>query len=244
MLALIDSIFNAPGAETVIACLMPKDGEANGSRVFPRGFGNARVANAESLHDWLQRLAGGPPDFLDLPRFAVTPNFAFFGSLDWDQNTITRCCLQALVIEEATLREFCESSRGRPLYYRLDFDLTCPGKLFTHPHPHIHSNVHDAPRFSFAHKGGEFIVISFLEFIFLNHFHESWMFWAETEAVKRISEHTFASIFFNYESGAIIDNLAELGEPLNELKAALQSAKTRKTRNPLALPPICGVFNY
>lgn len=237
----------SPGAETVVACLTPDNASPEGFRAFiPSGFlpADLRISDGDTLHTWFRRIVQSSDTAETIGRHAINEQFAFFGHIDWRDRQIQHCCFQALITVGGTLEEFYHTGNTRANYYRLDMDLSRLGDLFTHPQPHIHSNAHDAPRFPFAWNENEYILISFLEFLFLNHFHNSWLQWAEVQSKTQIAEETFEEIVNCFLSGTIATRIDHMGQHLDRLKAALRRAKAQRIPNPMPLAPACRALSY
>jgi hypothetical protein len=243
----LTNIFGSPGAQSVIVRMTPDNAAPGGKRIVaPTNTLSAdlRVSDAESVHEWFKRVIGGMDTDRRIEQIAVEDNFAFFGELSWQNNAIHHCNFQALITAGMTLKQYYSQGGDQSFYYRLDTDLSALGKLFSHPHPHIHAVPKDSPRFPFVARTGEFILVSFLEFIFLNHFHDSWLKWAESKAATRVSEEVFAEIVLGFEYGNSSQLSPRLDSEIINLKTALGEAKRAEVPNSFSIRPLCELLTY
>lgn len=243
----ITSIFGSPGAQAVVASMTPDNRVAAGSRILAPADvwpADLRVSDAETIHQWFRRVIGTRNVDEAIARCAVNNNFAFFGHLGWHDYRIDHCQFQALITAGSTLREFYDVPVEQVFYYRLDVDFTALGELFSHPHPHVHAITKEAPRFPFVCGHEEFVVVSFLEFVFLNHFHNSWLEWAERNATTEISEEAFEEIVFAFNRGDKVQLLPGLTAQIHRLKNALRRAKREEVPGVLPLAPLCELLTY
>lgn len=235
------SIFNplfSEGANNAIQALYPHN-EKSGDVAFPprhQASESLRVGGSETLHEWFRRVIG-PDDVADsnIDRCAIRDNFAFFGRVSWDADGINYCGLQALVTRECSLTDYylADASSIQKLvvfYYRLDLDVKMPGPVFKEAMPHIHCIPDGPPRFPFV-CSDEYLPVSFLEFIFLNHFHDDWLKWARSEVSKRGADLPFEGIVEGYNSGSIVERIGEFRLNLAALKKLLFDAKRARVPN-------------
>lgn len=238
------SIFSSGGAETVIALLTP-DKSPQGSRIVPQTWRlteqDLRIGKSESAHMWFRRLIGSESSDERIDQCAINPNFALFGSVQWENGLIKRCGFQAL-ITEASLNEFYIDDRLGSSYFRLDFDPSQPGPFFREPQPHVHCKPHGPPRVPFLCVQGEYVLISFLEFIFLNFFYEDWLAWAKRASRKAITPDTFDAIVESYNSEP--QRLHQLAPDLETLKQRLFEAKRERAPGVHALLPSASMLSY
>ena len=232
------SIFSSPGAETVITLLTPHKAP-QGSLVFPKNGlleADMRVTDSESVHEWFRRLIGSTSSDERIDDCAINSNFAFLGSVHWDKSWITRCSFQALVTTDDSLSKFYNDGRVKSFYYRLDFDPHQPGPLFREPQPHVHCTPSGPPWFPFFCVQGEYVLISFLEFIFLNYFHNDWLSWAEQQSRRLVTPDAFAAIVESYKTGPLT-RLGQLAPDLQKLKRALSEVKQKRSPHVYELLP-------
>jgi hypothetical protein len=239
-----DSIFSSPGAERVITLLTP-DKSPKGSRLFPKAghhLAEMRVTNSESVHAWFRRLIGSEERIDD---WAINANFAFFGFVDWNDRSITRCSFQALIATGGSLRQLYSDSTVEASYFRLDFDPSRPGRLFSEPQPHIHCAPEGPPRFPFFRGEDEFLLVSFLEFIYVNYFYLDWLAWAEYESRRALSGEVFDSIVESYKHARVLEHRDQLASHLETLRKVLLQAKQERARDvwPL-LPSSSNLLSY
>lgn len=224
------------GANNAIRAL-DSFGREQGEAAFPYKqdwSGSLRVGTDETVHDWFCRLIG-LEDTADsrIQQCAIRDDFAFFGRVVWNSDGIHICALQALVTTGGSLTDFYLSGAAPNLtanYYRLDLDLTVLGPIFKEALPHIHCVPDGAPRFPFV-CSDEYLPVSFLEFIYLNHFHDAWVKWARSEVSKRGGELPFDSIVAGFNSGSIIARIDDFRVPLADLKKVLFAAKRDRVPN-------------
>lgn len=86
------------------------------------------------------------------------------------------------------------------------------------------------PRFPFV-CSDEYLPVSFLEFIYLNHFHDDWVKWARSEVSKRGGELPFKGIVESFNSGSIAKRINDFRPHLASLKALLFAAKRERVPN-------------
>ncbi len=240
-------------ANNAIQCL--SDGGKKGDCRFPRYQGwdetlpRVKTLKGEdedkTLLNWFKRVIGGGRDRKKrLNECALENRFAFFGKIVWTKEGVTFCGLQALVTE-GTLEEFLEESSNEATYYRLDFDPTKPGPLFKECQPHIHSTFEGPPRFPFWPRPNEFLPTAFIEFIYLNHFHDLWLSWAEREAEFGNKMLPFVSIVEAYKStDQLMLRLDEFKSHIAELKGILHAAKRKHVPNAPLVSDGITLINY
>lgn len=240
-------IFGSPGAQSVIARMTPDKGAPTGSRrIAPTNTlaVDLRISESESVQQWFRRVIGNDDIEQRIEQCAVADDCAFFGEISWANDAIHYCRFQVLITVGMTLSQFYSQASESLFYYRLETDLSALGQLFSHPQPHLHTLPKDAPRFPFIARNNEFILISFLEFIFLNHFYNSWLKWAENKGTTRISREAFEDIVFSFEGSKTRHIVQDLGSEIAELKSALREAKEAEVPNPLTMLPTCQVLTY
>ena len=240
------SLFCSPGAETVTALLSPPPQSPQGSLIFPRkGLFEAdmRVSDSESVHTWFRRLIGSTSSDERIDDCAINSNFAFFGSVHWDRSWITRCSFQALVTTDDSLSKFYHDGRVKSFYYRLDFDPHQPGPLFREPQPHVHCTPSGPPWVPFLCVQGEYVLISFLEFLFLNYFYQDWLAWAEQQSRRSVTPDAFAAIVESYKTGPL-PRLDQLAPDLEELKRTLSDVKRERSAHVRELLPTRSTLSY
>ena len=225
------------GANRVTAALDPSRRE-QGNLAFPfcQGWDESlRVGDSETLQRWFRRIIGGVENADSrIGQCAVNDDLAFFGRVRWNSEGIDFCTLQALVTMGGSLVDFYLDESGsnpRAAYYRLDLDLSAPGPLFKEALPHVHCVPDGSPRFAFV-CSDEYLPITFLEFIYLNHFHDDWLTWARSEVSRRDDELPLERIVESFNSGSISGQLAGLRPYLTTLKRFLLSAKRGRIANP------------
>lgn len=248
------STFNplfSEGANNAIQALLPRNIKAGDVAFPPRQEWNEslRVGGTESLHDWFRRIIG-PPDSSDvrIEQCAIRDDLAFFGRVIWDSKGISYCGLQALVTPGSSLLDFYLAEPDtiqsfKANYYRLDLALKEPGPIFKEAMPHIHCVPDGPPRFPFVYSD-EYLPVSFLEFIYLNHFHEDWVKWAGLEVSKRGGIIPFEGIVAGYKSGSIVAQINEFRPFLSQLKKLLFDAKRARVPNAPKVNPCMHYLNY
>jgi len=209
--------------------------DTDGNRAFPRrqnwDDNSLRIRKNVDLHSWFQNIIGdGDAGALRIEQCSIEDNFAFFGRIKWDKDGIYFCRLQGLIVEGCDLTEYYNSDpKDRILvsYYRLDFDIKTPGNLFKESLPHIHSVTDGSPRFPFMCTVDEYLPISFLEFIYLNHFHDEWLKWAK-EVSKSNPGIEFKNIVDGFAEGWITIRLDNYRSQISQLKQMLSLAKKNR----------------
>lgn len=239
------------GADNFIRLLNPGSRPA-GTSLFPaaqawRGK-SLRFSGNEKLGDWFLRIIG-PKETAQstIQDCEVDDGLALFGEISWNANGIYFIGLQAFVIEEGTLFEFYDDPGNqalRPFYYRLDLDLSKIGEIFKEPLPHLHCVPNGAPRIHFHTHPDQFLPISFVEFLYLNHFHDKWKSWAKLEALNADESLPFDHIVAAYKASNSTLLLSALNTEITKLKATLSQVK--KSHIPTHKPIKSGVqlLNY
>jgi hypothetical protein len=202
------------------------------------------VRRPDSLRDWFRRVIGTQQVEIRIRECSLEANFAFFGNVVWRDATILQCSFQALITESPDLLTFYRDDNHAAQYYRLDFDPTRPGPLFAEPQPHIHCIPHGPPRFPLACDAREYCLISFLEFIYRNHFHAKWLTWVKSVSNEGITPTELDAIIAAFDTGTVEARITELGPLLKTLKATLSRHKRNHVRRALALPDACSVLTY
>jgi hypothetical protein len=186
----------SPGVENLVHVLNPW-GRPEGQASFPAGLGVQvpRAKGHETVQQWFVRAVDtaleGRPDACSI---AVGDNrqMGLLGSIHWHNGSeLSFARLHAIVCEGMLDDLYLDETSSVPAYYlRLDYDLEALGELFSHPHPHVHSAPW--PKFALrfppdmAETGN--VVMDFVDFLYRNFFHATWMEWArstwESEAVR------------------------------------------------------------
>jgi hypothetical protein len=243
---LAGEIFASSGAETVIACLTPY-GSTEGSLRFPatrRDTAELRVSGTESPHQWFQRVIGRRDVEARVGECSVEDNFAFFGEVEWKAGVLRECHFQALITDAPNLRTFHSATNASARDYRYEFDLAKPGPLLAEPQPHIHCAPEGPPRFPLASKAGEYCLISFLEFVYRNHFPKKWFHWVKSVSNEGITDAQLGSLIAAFDSGSIGQNLRELKPHLRRLKSVLSKHKRNRVPDAHPLPVECYALTY
>lgn len=191
-----ETIFNSHGVASAIIRLTP----------FGRPFGRAtipsenydesvsRVVDNELPNDWLRRVANqtaDPDKYIN--DTSINSNLLMIGFVEWDNGIIQKCSIQALVSLNGTITEVYKNEREVvSQYYRIDLSPLEPGPLFKEALPHIHSIPDGEPRFALPSSMEIYLPLRFIEFIFLNHFHDDWAVWAENVSLG--GDITYAEI--------------------------------------------------
>ena len=239
------------GANNAIEALSPR-GRPSGNSSFPNrtGWANVdlRVGPSETVCEWFQRIIGSPeaPESR-ISDCAINDRFAFYRYMRWNSEGISSCSLQALVTTNGDLLDFYindPKSEASAYYYRLDLALNAPGPLFKEPTPHLHFVPDGSPRFSFFCPQGEFLPTAFVEFVYLNHFHDDWLKWAEFESTSRDPNLPFERITTAFESAAILGSIAEFRPHLASLKNVLFAAKRSRIPNAPQINEAINDLNY
>jgi hypothetical protein len=116
-------------------------------------------------------------------------------------------------------------------YYRCECDLAAPGPIFAEPFPHVHTRAQDEPRFPFPVAPTDNPILSFLEFIYINHAYDVWVRWARRVCSVRGDMLDDLDEMENaHKAGCSSENVgALLGTPaiekLERIRGALWDAK-------------------
>ena len=226
--------------------------KCKGKAHFPSWLGDScdvRIKNDQSVASWFRTIAGETDDPKSrILRDAINDHFALVGVLAWDKGSLKFCRLHAVVVENGTLLDLYDDDPKETItarYYRLDYDVRKPGPLFCEPLPHIHCIPEGAPRFPLPGSSQESLPIRFIEFIYINHFHDEWLKWARAEVEKHCDEDfPFESIVEGYASGSIAVRLAELQTHIEILKSTLSRAKAQFHQNSPPIPEEIRGLNY
>ncbi|MCC5834353.1 MAG: hypothetical protein JJU20_06440 [Opitutales bacterium] len=214
-----------------------------------KGKEDIRIRNDQSIWDWFRGIVGQSEDVVDLIlESAINDHFSLMGSLSWKDGCISFCRLHALIVEECTLLDFYSSEgtdNSKTQYYRLDYDPSKPGPLFSEPIPHIHCCPEGSPRIPLPGNDDETLPIRFLEFIYLNHFQQDWIKWVKEEVKCRGKiDLPIDAIVEGYASGSILARLDDFDPHLNELRAILGASKRNHSRSSSLIPPAIRTLNY
>lgn len=238
----------SPGAHNAIVMLNPGK-RPEGTVGFPYGVEwpetDLRVAPNETVEEWFRRVVGERKPERRIEKCAIEDNAAFFARVQWSETGIDFCRLQMLVTEGGDLMDlYLGSGNVTGTYYRLDLDVAAPGPIFKEPLPHIHCIPDGSPRFPFVPVVNEFLPITFLEFVYLNHFHDKWVAWAESECSARGGALPFDGIVEHFNSGTIVSKLEDFRTHLKALKTLLSAAKRERIPNPPKLHNCVADLNY
>lgn len=205
-----------------------------------------RVGDNEPLHAWFRRVVGAEEQAsARIEQCAIEENMAFFARVCWDNHGIRFCCLQALVTTNGDLLDYyLDNKATQACYYRLDLDITQPGPLFAEPLPHCHCVPNGPPRFPFASVAGEYLPIAFLEFLYLNHFHDRWLQWVKAECALHGGDLEITDIAEAFREGRISTCPDVFGADLRKLRALLHKAKRQYMPNAPKLHPCILTLNY
>ena len=153
---------------------------------WPRGraFYPAEIEGQTS--GWLpvrrRRIGSGMcPDLLPRGRvrLAVEDNLAILLAIFGDKKKFHSIHCQAFAVVDGTLDDVYQGVARTVRYLRLDYDNEEIGDLFSHPYPHIHTQPGDAPRLPLIPCNLSCTLIDFLEGLYLNFAHRTWMGWAK-----------------------------------------------------------------
>ena len=176
--------FDSLGANTLLEILHPGS-RPDGRTVFPSAWdeNSLRMGDVETIWDWFLRVVN---HFGDVAPFQIEENMACFVVVGWASQTINYINFQVVLSLEKTLEElYCDSSRADDLlYFRLDYDFSALGEVFSHPHPHLHFQARDAPRFCLGEIGTGNAILDYLDFLYRNFYHAKWQRWAESVVAR------------------------------------------------------------
>jgi hypothetical protein len=153
-----------------------------GTRAYPATlhWRDARVAGNETIRAMFRRCVnnalGG-----NVSGCRIEDNLAVFAGVRWEDGTrLVEAHIQAIKTEDCDLETYFSDDGlvHEETYYRLDLDRFI-GPLFSHPHPHVHSSVHDTPRYALNGWRSENVLVDFLEHVYIQSFHHQWADWAE-----------------------------------------------------------------
>lgn len=266
----LNKMLFSQGAANVISALAPT-GRPSGSAHFPWVTGwtdeNARVKVThterfnlnEILRGWFRDLIGNsnnPEVRIEQcqiesrieNRISTEPvaGMACVAAVAWNAGVLDFCRMQVLVTHRGDLLDFYlgQNPEVTAQYYRLELDARQPGPLFTHPQPHVHSVPDGPPMFAFNSPSDEYLPISFLEFIYLNHFAVEWRSWAEAVCRRNKPDLPFANLVEHYNKGEILGVLPKFESHIAELKLILGAEKRMAVNDAPKLSPTLSTLNY
>jgi len=201
----------------------------------PKNFKSQRMHSQENLMELLQNSV----DKETFEKSLLNERFSFFTYFEKESDdslTITKCTLSAIVsknprntlIDLYNHRDIEDGIKKMKVsqslqYYRLDFDMNEPLDPFSHPHIHVHTCPNGEPRFPFLHNDKfPYIILAFIEFIYLNHFYDEWYRWvleniSESKTIIDISRKDHLSAA-ERDDGEYIRKFKEFKGKLSEKK--------------------------
>lgn len=251
------AIFDSEGVRNVVSALAPHGGPSGTSR-FPtwnrwvhgetrvNGPGSGMLSPA-TLRQWFQQVVGNESGDSDrIADMQIEDNIACLGTIQWSEGHLIFCRMQVLVTTGGDLMDFYlgENTSMGGYYYRLELDPSQPGPLFTEPQPHVHTQPDGPPRFPFHSPPDDFLPLSFLEFIFLNHKPQQWKNWAERVCKSQRPDLPFKNLADQFASGKISENLEKYETHLEDLKKILRAAKRQVLDDAPKLGGYMSVLNY
>jgi hypothetical protein len=204
---------------------------------------DVRVGGEETLRAWFRRVIGDTDAEDRILDCSVEENFAFFGKLTWRDAQIVQCSFQALITNTDLLTFYFEDGH-RVQYYRFDLDPTQPGPLFAEPQPHVHSVPEGPPRFALSFDQREYCLVSFLEFIYRNHYYDKWPTWVKSVSKESVTADQLDDIIASFDNGRVHERVIELSPLLARLANTLRQHKIAQVRRPLTLPTMCAAIVY
>lgn len=237
----------SPAADTALWHLR-SNGRPSGSAHFPKDYSSKkdifRHSKSTDTHTWFTNIARHIPD---IESTYLNNQLAFFGSIEWSENIITKCSLQAIITKDTTLKEYINKTETGIQYYRLDYDTQNTGRLFKEPIPHIHTAPNGEPRFNINKNEDTFIPTSFLEIIYLNHFYEQeWALWAERAIDNENCNNKFPKYILKDDLpyDLYLKKSNELNPELEKLKNILYKIKNQHADHEPKLCKNLKNFNY
>ncbi len=142
---------------------------------FPRNYAVEHIAANEEIFAWFHRIIdeqlGGLVD-----ACAIEEDLGVFAKIHYHRGHIAYANIQVIKTAE-DLETFYLDARVPCNYLRLDYDPNRPGKIFTHPLPHIHASQLEAPRFGSDISESGNIIVDFFDFIYRNFYDAKWIEW-------------------------------------------------------------------
>lgn len=138
-----------------------------------------RTEDGESPREMLRRCIQATG--ASLRDCQVEADLAVVAVVQWEDYTrIWRACIQAIKTEGVDIPTYYNSNaRHTARYFRLDLTPRL-GVAFTHPYPHIHTELTEAPRYSLNGWTSANVVIDFFEHVYIECYHrECWLDWAQ-----------------------------------------------------------------
>jgi hypothetical protein len=249
--------FNSHGVADFLRVTKPNK-NSTGSHKYPKGpWKNVNTRCEEKdLHVWFTKMVDEAATGFDSPDAAIgncelMPGLAIFAKFSWEQNILSSCSIQALIAPGNTLTEYyLDSNSSEAHYNRLDYSIEERGSIFNHPFPHIHSQPDGPPRFPFPISSESFPPLDFIEFIFLNYYHEEWQKWIET-----IHDSQTSSFLKNnnieledaidaFKKAPLWERFKKPEDLISEIKRAAQQEKAKLTANFPTIPDEHFLLNY
>ncbi len=159
---------------------MEKGQWSRGRAFFPAEIEgqDVRVAPGEEAADWFRRCVRTHFG-QDVHVCAVEDNLAVLLAIFGDKRKFHSIHCQAFAVVDGTLADVYGGVARTVRYLRLDYDNEEIGDLFSHPYPHIHAQPGDAPRLPLIPCNPACTLVDFLEGLYLNFAHRTWMRWAK-----------------------------------------------------------------
>jgi hypothetical protein len=140
---------------------------------------DVRVAPGQDAADWFRHCV--QTYFReDVQVCAVEDNLALLLAIFGDKKKVHSIHCQAFAVVDGTLADVDQGIARTVRYLRLDYDNEEIGDLFSHPYPHVHAQPGDTPRFPLIPCNPRCTLIDFLEGLYLNFAHRTWMQWRRT----------------------------------------------------------------
>lgn len=221
-----------------------------GTAQFPGWFNeDTRINEGQSIAGWFKAVVGRESEAnTRIHESAINDRLAMFGCVSWQDGDISFCRLHAVVVLDRTVFDLYSTDdmeSPEVQYYRLDYDPKQPGPMFSEPLPHIHCWPGGAPRIPLPGNNDESLPVRFLEFIYLNHFHQDWTKWVKAEVTHRLSEgFPIEAIVEGFATGSILTRLGVFDPYLKELRTILKVAKRDYCRSRPLIPEVIQTLNY
>lgn len=115
-----------------------------------------------------------------LEETSLRDGLLILATVNCNDSYIIDCSIQIMVTNKVVTTEDEQKKMSLAIsnYYRMDFNSDERGCMLSHPYPHIHTQIDGAPRFPVMTNHAESPLISFIEFVIINHFPEDWVAWA------------------------------------------------------------------
>ena len=160
------SIFIADNVQGFLDVFAPNTG-ATETRIFPDPLITAFLKIPDELpaRQWLAMIQDHYEKNNDnIYDHCLEPELFLAGQVSFENGKIADLSLSAVFHRKSIFALLLEENDA-DAYFRLDYQLDKIGEIFSHPIPHLHFVVHDAPRVFLGQFENGHTILSFIEFL-------------------------------------------------------------------------------